>query len=142
MNAGELVDIMEMRIILEPRALEMSIPRLTTQDIGEARQILARMAKAHLPFAFNEMHRMFHMVLYRQAGRPRMLETIERQYAHMARYLSAHWAVEGVRSVVNEVEGEGELLSLVERRDISGATAYLRRDLEDAIMRLVDAIPA
>jgi DNA-binding GntR family transcriptional regulator len=142
MTVGEFVDIMEIRIILEPRALELSIPRLTAEDFTEARQILRRMAKSHLPFAFSEMHRMFHMVLYRHSGRPRMLEAIERQYAHLARYLSAHWALEGVRAVLNEVEGEYELLSLVERRDIAAASAFLRRDLEDALVRVAQAIPA
>jgi len=138
LNLGDFLDIMEVRILLEPRALELSIPRLTATDIAEAHGIMQRSRSNLRPPAFSELHRQFHMVLYRRAGRPRMLETIERLHVHLVRYLSPHWAIEGVQA--DWSEGEAELMDHVERGRVADALDFLRRDLEQAMMRVVRAL--
>jgi DNA-binding GntR family transcriptional regulator len=138
LNVGDFLDIMEIRALLEPRALELSVPRLTAADIAEARRILRQAAKTIQPLAFSELHRRLHMTLYRRSGRPRLLEAIERQHMHMVRYLSPLWALEG--HLASWIGGEEVLMRHIEKKDAAEAVSFLRRDLDDALIRILRAL--
>lgn len=138
LNIGDFLDIMEIRMLLEPRALELSAPRLTAADIGEARRLIQQSLQCQECFAFSDLHRQFHMVLYRRAGRPRLLEVIERQHIHLLRYLCPRWEIEGVQA--NWRNDEAALLDHVVKGRMAEAVAYLRGDLENAIVRVLRAM--
>jgi DNA-binding GntR family transcriptional regulator len=138
LNVGDFLDIMEIRVLLEPRALELSIPRLTPADIAEAHRIIRQASKTVHSLTFGDLHRRLHMVLYRRSGRPRMLETIERQHVHLARYLAPLWAMEANQA--SWVRGEEALLRQVEQKTVADAVNLLRRDLEDALIRVLRAL--
>jgi DNA-binding GntR family transcriptional regulator len=134
-NTDDFVEIMDVRALLEPRALELSIPRLTAEDHGAARAALAMSGATSEPRQVVANHWAFHRALYRKAGRPRLLALIEQHHNLLARYLLPSWAQYGVMD--EWAEDEIALMELVEQRRVPEAVAWLRRDLDRAKERVV-----
>ena len=134
-NSEDFEEIMEMRALLEPRALELSAPRLLAEDFAEARAALARSGTTEDPRELVENHWGFHRALYRRAGRPRLLTLIEQQHNLLSRYLMPSWAQYGV--MFDWARDEVELMELVERQRCREAVEWLRKDLEAAKQRVI-----
>ncbi len=127
-TSSDFIDIMEMRALLEPRALELSGPRLTKHDFGSIRSIVSNQKNGTSATATAELHWSFHKALYKRAGRPRLIETIDNLNINLIRYLVPIWATVGVGS--DWVEGENELLNLVEKNKYNQAVKLLRKDID------------
>lgn len=131
----DFIEIMDLRAALEPRALELSIPRLSTGHFEQARAALARSGTTDDEREMVENHWAFHRALYSAAGRPRLLALIEQQHNLLKRYLLPDWAMLGVMKEWGE--DELELMELVEQRRVAEAAEWLRRDLRLAADRVV-----
>jgi len=134
-NTEDFVEIMDMRTLLEPRALELSIPKLTGEDFATARAALARSGTTSDPREVVGNHWDFHRALYRRAGRPRLLNLIEQHHNLLTRYLLPSWAQYGVMD--EWADGESALMELVEQRQVQEAVVWLQQDLKDAKDRVV-----
>jgi DNA-binding GntR family transcriptional regulator len=134
-NTEDFVEIMDMRTLLEPRALELSIPKLTGEDFATARAALARSGTTSDPRQVVGNHWDFHRALYRRAGRPRLLNLIEQHHNLLTRYLLPSWAQYGVMD--EWADGESALMELVEQRQVQEAVVWLQQDLKDAKDRVV-----
>ena len=134
-NTEDFIEIMDMRTLLEPRALELSIPRLTVEDLVDARAALARSGTTSDPRRVVADHWDFHRALYRRAGRPRLLNLIEQHHNLLARYLLPSWAQFGVME--EWAPEETELMELAEQRRVDEAVAWLRHDLGLAKERVI-----
>ena len=134
-NTEDFVEIMDIRTLLEPRALELSIPRLMPEDFAAARAALARSGTTSDPRQVVANHWDFHRALYRRAGRPRLLNLIEQHHNLLARYLLPSWARYGVMD--DWAGDEVELMELAEEQRVQEAVAWLKRDLVDAKDRVV-----
>jgi DNA-binding GntR family transcriptional regulator len=134
-NNEDFIEIMDMRTLLEPRALELSIPRLTDADFAAAREALARSGKTSDLRQVVADHWDFHRALYRRAGRPRLLHLIEQHHNLLVRYLLPRWAQYGVMD--DWAGDEMALMNLVEQRDVDAAVDWLKEDLAVAKDRVV-----
>jgi DNA-binding GntR family transcriptional regulator len=134
-NTEDFVEIMDMRILLEPRALELSIPLLKAEDIAAARAALARSGTTGDPRQVVENHWDFHRALYRRAGRPRLLNLIEQHHKLLVRYLLPSWAQYGV--MADWAGGEMPFMELVEQGQVDEAVDWLKEDLAVARDRVV-----
>jgi DNA-binding GntR family transcriptional regulator len=134
-NAEDFIEIMDMRVLLEPRALELSIPNLTAEDFKEARAALARSGTTSDHRYIVANHWSFHSVLYRRAPRPRLLQLIEQQHNLLVRYLLPDWAQFGVMD--EWAPDEMELMELCEQRRVEDAVRWLRQDLALAKDRVI-----
>jgi DNA-binding GntR family transcriptional regulator len=134
-NADDFIEIMDMRTLLEPRALELSIPNLTAVDLADARAALALSGTTSDPRQVVANHWAFHRALYRRAGRPRLLNLIEQHHNLLARYLLPSWAQFGVMD--EWAPDETELMELVEQKRIPEAVQWLRDDLGHARERVI-----
>lgn len=134
-NTEDFVEIMDMRTLLEPRALELSIPNLTAGDFADARAALALSGTTgdHRQIVAN--HWSFHTVLYRRAPRPRLLHLIEQHHNLLVRYLLPDWAQFGVMD--EWAPDEVELMELCEQRQVEQAADWLREDLARAKGRVI-----
>jgi DNA-binding GntR family transcriptional regulator len=131
----DFIEIMELRAVLEPHALELSIPRLSTEHFAQARAALALSGTTDDARAMVANHWAFHRVLYSCAGRSRLLSLIEQQHNLLVRYMLPNWAMLGVMK--EWADDELELMDLVERRRIPEAAEWLRRDLKLATDRVI-----
>jgi DNA-binding GntR family transcriptional regulator len=134
-NLDDFVEIMELRAVLEPHALELSIPRLSSDDFVRARDALARSGASEEPREMVENHWAFHRILYSGASRARLLSLIEQQHNLLVRYLLPDWAMLGVMK--DWGTDEVELMELVEQRRAPEAADWLRRDLRLAADRVI-----
>ncbi len=131
----DFVEIMELRQVLEPHALGLSIPRLSTADFQRARAALARSGTTDDPREMVDNHWAFHRILYSGAGRARLLALIEQQHNLLVRYQLPDWAMFGVMK--DWGTDEMELMELVEQRRVPQAAEWLRRDLSLAAERVI-----
>ncbi len=131
----DFMEIMDLRVLLEPRALELSIPNLHEADLAAARAALALSGTTSDLRQVVANHWGFHRALYRRAGRPRLLQLIEQHHNLLVRYLLPSWARHGVMD--EWAGGEQELMELVEQRKVEEAVAWLKEDLDFATERVV-----
>ncbi len=81
----EIVEILEIRIGLETRALRLAIPNMAQEDIEAAAEILRSYDDEPRPERWSQMNWQFHSVLYRPCNMSRMLSLIERNWAQCSR---------------------------------------------------------
>jgi len=75
-SVQELLEILDIRIGLETRALKLAVPNMTKTDIKAADEILKRYDASETPRQWAELNLEFHLCLYRPCGRPRLLKMI------------------------------------------------------------------
>jgi DNA-binding GntR family transcriptional regulator len=134
-SSDDFIEIMDLRTILEPRALELSIPNMAEADLAAARAALARSGATKDLRQVVANHWDFHRALYRRAGRPRLLHLIEQHHNLLVRYLLPSWAQHGVMD--DWAGGEMELMELVEQQKVEEAVAWLKEDLGFAKERVI-----
>ena len=137
-SATDFIEVMELRLLLEPEALERSAPRLTPDDLSQLENYLTIQSDDFTPLETASNHWNFHCLLYSRMGRPRTLEIIERLNLHLNRYLVPIRSTVGIQS--DWVSDHRTLLTLVERDDITGAVEELRRNLDTTMLRVVKDI--
>ncbi|NTX26742.1 GntR family transcriptional regulator [Burkholderia pyrrocinia] len=89
-SVHELLEILDMRVGLESRALVLAIPRMTPAVFEEAEAIIARYDASDMPREWSDLNLEFHMCLYRPCERPRLLKTIESLVRGVDIQLRAH----------------------------------------------------
>ncbi len=94
-SATDAADIGAIRMALEPMALRLSLPRLTTDDLAQADELIAEMDGEADPGRMGELNRRFHMTLYGRAGHPRLLALVEQHLLAADRYLRFQFAALG-----------------------------------------------
>ncbi|WP_334120890.1 FCD domain-containing protein [Limnobacter sp.] len=72
-----LIEMLDIRIGLETRALRLSIPNMTESDFEKARNILVLYDANELPHGWSFLNLQFHLCLYEPCGRPKLLKLIE-----------------------------------------------------------------
>jgi DNA-binding GntR family transcriptional regulator len=76
-SLGDLVEILDIRIALEMRALELAIPNMQDADFEAVRAIMGRYDGSENPREWSELNLEFHLRLYAHCGRPKLLKMIE-----------------------------------------------------------------
>ena len=74
---ADLIEIVDIRIGLETRALELSVPNMQPADFKAAKAVLTRYDASDLPREWTEFNLEFHMCLYRPSGRVKLVKMIE-----------------------------------------------------------------
>ena len=133
----ELQDAYETRIVLEPFALRLAMPDLTSRDTRRARALLQEMEHGvplELLFSWNLR---FHMALYAPCGRRHLLAFIEQAHAISHRYGHASLMAKGAGVPDYIVAEHWALLEACERRDTAAAVSILEAHLVIATERVL-----
>lgn len=85
-SLDEVLEMLEIRIALECRALRLAIPNMLDEDFEEASQILADYDREPSARNWGEMNWRFHQTLYVPCHRPRLLAMIDANYGHVGRF--------------------------------------------------------
>lgn len=88
-SVQELIETLDIRIVLETRALKLAIPLMKQSDHRCARDILARYDGSESPHEWADLNLEFHMALYRPCGRVKLLKMIEESVRGVARHMRA-----------------------------------------------------
>lgn len=87
LSLSEVLEIMEIRIALECRALQLAIPNMIDADIDAAEEILQRYDTEPDPAKWSEMNWRFHEALYVPCNMTRLLALIEANFGHVNRFM-------------------------------------------------------
>ncbi len=128
LTTQEILQLMDIRIALECKALELAIPNMVADDFLNARNILQKYAKKTQIEDWSELNIQFHQVLYEPCGNPQLLQMI----SDLRQRMGPH-----TRLIVTEVSGltrpESEHYKIVEtceKQDVPTALALLQQHIE------------
>jgi DNA-binding GntR family transcriptional regulator len=135
LSEPDIIDIAELRSLLETHALRLSAPRLNEGDLAEAEETLRRARAAEGKGAQAALHWRFHQILYAKADRPRLLAEIDTLFVHMNRYvmlarrspwLNDHWE-----------DSHLAITAALRKRDVDTAAALIADQIRDATDRVL-----
>jgi DNA-binding GntR family transcriptional regulator len=90
LTASDCIEMLDLRIALECRALELAVPNMAPSDLALAEHLLKRYEKADTPQSWSELNLAFHQTLYAPADRPRLVATAQAAQERMGRFLRMH----------------------------------------------------
>ncbi len=128
LSAAELLHMMDIRIALECKALELAIPNLIQSDFEDARRVLEHYNDVDNVEHSSEMNRRFHHTLYEPCGNPQLMAMITDLQQRIGPYL---------RLLLTETSGSNRpaaehqaILDACEASDIPLSVDLLRRHIE------------
>jgi DNA-binding GntR family transcriptional regulator len=87
LSLQEVLEMLDIRIALECRAICLAVPNMIESDFDAATQILKSYDKEPMPQRWGEMNWRFHEALYAPCNRPKLLTMIEANYGHVSRFV-------------------------------------------------------
>lgn len=127
-SAEELLEILDIRIGLETRALALAIPRMTPADFKAAKEIMKRYDASDDPREWSEFNLEFHMHLYRPCGKPKLLKMIEEIVRGIDVHLRALQSSKTGRKAP-QVEHR-HILAACQEQDVEKASVLLQQHIE------------
>ena len=92
-SLDEVEEMLDIRIALELRALQLALPNITAEVVCAAKDILSTYDRSEDPMEWRDLNVAFHMTLYKPCNRPRLLKMIEDvvlvNYRFLRTYISA-----------------------------------------------------
>lgn len=140
LSAAEMKDLYGTRLLLEPRAAELSVLHITNDQLKYAGEVLEQMEYLykHNPSDTTinaTLNRRFHMSIYAGYPFPVLLPMIERLYDGIARYqatqVDPHYASDAMTE-------HRQILEAAKLRDVSTARELTRTHIEHAHFILAD----
>ncbi len=87
LDADDVEEVYELRILLESHAVRLALPFLTDEDVAELDELFATMKNAATPDEELAARERFYLRLYSVTGRPRLVGLIARLRQEVARAL-------------------------------------------------------
>jgi DNA-binding GntR family transcriptional regulator len=138
LSAGEIEELNEMRIALEPCALRLAIPRITKATLDRASRVLDRIDRE--PARWGALNTEFHSILYEPAQRPRLLATIRKLNQNVERYL--HQELNAMDNLEESQREHRELLETISRGEIEAACRLICKHIGEPGRELVAHLEA
>jgi len=134
-SIDEVIELLDIRIALECRALELSIPNMALEDFEQARSILEEYDASEDPASWGEMNWLFHCALYAPCNKVRLLSMIEENYGHVSRFTRSQVSMASGKKMPQKEHFE--LLRLCEASEVDKAVQLLRKHIEQAMKSLL-----
>ena len=138
-SLGELEEIYEIRLRLEPLAMEATVANITDDDLEAARSLIDAMEAEQDPAAWTELNARFHALLAGSSGRTRLSGILT-----SLRNLSALYIVRSLQGMPDRIRAGNhehrQLVAAIEDGDVARAQElellHLRHTLEIGEMQL------
>jgi len=141
MSIAELQELYELREAVEPLATQIAVPNVGRAEHITMRKQLQIMEENVDTRTWLAANNAFHAAVYERAGRPRMIELVERLRRLTDRYMYVHIEVIGQMEhltsehlgILAAVEaGDAPLTAMLTREHLASSHDYLLRYLMDA----------
>jgi DNA-binding GntR family transcriptional regulator len=139
LDADDIEEVYELRILLEAQAVRLAIPMMTDEDLADLDDLFQRMQEAPTPDEQLAARERFYTRLYSITGRPRLVGLIARLRQEVARAL--RWATIPHSGAIHESFYEALKTGDAERAvaQLSGhykrVAALIRRHIREADSR-------
>ena len=130
LSRAEFDDVLQNRLLLEGEAAERGALRLSANDKTRLRALLALMAQALVAKdakAYLDANEAFHLVLYRAAGSPLLLNLIETVWLKVGPLSNQLFDDNAALGVLNDAHDD--LMRALDAGDAASARRALERDL-------------
>ncbi|WP_339757316.1 GntR family transcriptional regulator [uncultured Hoeflea sp.] len=139
LSRTDFQDIMELRLLMEPYALQLSAPHLTTEDFEHAERTLSEVRSAGVSARAATLHWEFHNRLYARAGRARLLSQISQLQFAINRYVLPVWQSVGLSEDWDD--SHLAILDAVRTGDVTRAAQMTAEQINEAMDRMLDHLP-
>lgn len=136
LDPADLMETYDVRLIIEPAALHLSIPNLTETDIEEIRSHVRHLAAETDPAALGRLNTEFHMALCRRATNYRLLKLVRAALEEEEQIIRLHLAALGADALGQP--DHHALADAAAARDAVVATEILHRHITAAADTLRD----
>lgn len=138
LSVTEIVQIFEVRAVLEASALRFSVPMMTKETFIKAKEFCDAFTNESNISLWSELNWKFHSCLYENANRPYLLNMIRKVNNQVERYLRIQLCLShGKEQAVQEHE---EILALCVAGDADKAGDYLHTHIMAACDSLIHAL--
>lgn len=134
-SGPEIVQIFEVRAILEASAMRFSVPRMTGATLDRAEEFRAAFEKEADVSKWAELNWRFHSCLYEDADRPFLLNMIRSMNDRVERYLRMQLSLSGGRTKADQEHRD--ILEACRKQDAEAAAAQTYRHIMDACTSLL-----
>ena len=128
LSLDDVIEMLEIRIALECRALKLAIPNMAVEDFEAAEAILKAYDESQDQAAWGEMNWRFHWTLYVPCHRAKLLAMIEANYGHVSRYTRRQ--VSSATGKTTPQHDHVKLLELCREGNVDAATSLLEKHIE------------
>lgn len=123
----EIVEIYEMRELLEGLAIAKAVPKLTSRDIRRLDALLRLMKERPEGSKRSPLNTEFHLLIYRRSGRRTLCQLIERLRDVCSLYIEGMHQLEAVREQVDQEHQD--IIDACRQRDVVSAKSATSRHL-------------
>ncbi len=130
LEAQDIAEFHELRVLLEGAVTELAVPRITDSDIESMRGLAEAMEEATRQARVQDwvdLNQQFHMVLYGASGKRHFLRLIDRTFTRTRPYISLYLGLGGNLAVLNA--DHGGILEMASRRDIVGTRQLVEQNI-------------
>ncbi len=127
-SESEILQLLDIRIALECRALELAIPNMIESDFRDMRKLLSDYARRTQVAEWSDANLRFHQMLYEPCGNTQLLLMINDLQAKLGQYLRL--LVSTASGLERPMREHDEILDACERGDINTAVDKLRKHIE------------
>lgn len=136
LNRGELIDVYELRKLLEPIAVARASKEITRANLLEATELVAAMHSEESPAAWSEINTRFHAVI-EESGSSLELATILRRLRAVSTLYVTHSLLSTPERVKAGNAEHREILEAVINRDPDAAAEAVDRHLDGTLRTLL-----
>lgn len=123
----EMIDIMDVRAMLEVSALRDAIPIMTDETIETAQAVVDESLGITEPNRLEELNSCFHFTLYEPVQNQMLFRLIEQMHANVDRYIRTYYN-ESVYHQISKRQHQ-ELIDACKRRDVEFACGILHEHI-------------
>ncbi|NVO57687.1 GntR family transcriptional regulator [Rhodobacteraceae bacterium B1Z28] len=129
LDPAEVREVIEMRVALEPLALQHSVQNMSPAVLKLADDARIACDEAQTMPQWEARNRAFHRAILTPCGLPRLLHAIDDLHIASARHLFAHWRPKWMQRVDTD---HAAIVQALKRKDAAVATAILTRHIRRA----------
>lgn len=131
-SAAEAHELCQIRLQLEPMALQMAAPTLSFSQLGKAEDLLCAIAAAKRKSLYQrgELNWQFHRLLYQSCNKPHLLRLLDNLHQQVARYLG-YQELAMAYDTTSENEHR-QLITLLRQGNANAAVTLLRQHITEA----------
>lgn len=133
MSEPEIVQIFEVRAILESNAIRFSVPHMTDDTFSKALRYCEAFARETNVGRWAELNWQFHACLYEEAGRPYLVNMIRSVNDRIERYLRVQLSLSRGQETADREHRE--ILDLCRKGDADGAAKLVHDHVMGAASR-------
>jgi DNA-binding GntR family transcriptional regulator len=143
LDLQRLVEVYNLRALLEGYAIELAVPRIDAASLKQARTLEREMREPIDHQQWLELNARFHRLLYEPSGATMTLELIDQLRGRAERYARLWGSGSGIHRPSEAGREHREILTLVAKGDAAGSRQAIERHIHhtrDQVVRLREAM--